>query len=196
MMRPTAAEPAIPEIHSLIAGCEPLEESDFDALGITPEHDASIMYTSGSTGHPKGVLSTHRGIISALFTWKFVKEINEILRPELREDNPPYQAALLANVPLFHVTGSHAQFLASFIYQRKFVMMYKWNAEAALELIESERISILHGVPTMTWEVMQSPNFATTDLSSLRSVQSGGAPRPPEHLAMMVQKFPDKALPV
>ena len=195
MMRPTAAEPAIPEILSLIAGCEPLEESDFDALGITPEHDASIMYTSGSTGHPKGVLSTHRGIISALFTWKFVKEINEILRPELREDNPPYQAALLANVPLFHVTGSHAQFLASFIYQRKFVMMYKWNAEAALELIESERISILHGVPTMTWEVMQSPNFATTDLSSLRSVQSGGAPRPPEHLAMMVQKFPDKALP-
>lgn len=195
MLRPTAAEPAIPEIHSLIAGCEPLEESDFDALGITPEHDASIMYTSGSTGHPKGVLSTHRGIISALFTWKFVKEINEILRPELREDNPPYQAALLANVPLFHVTGSHAQFLASFIYQRKFVMMYKWNAEAALELIESERISILHGVPTMTWEVMQSPNFATTDLSSLRSVQSGGAPRPPEHLAMMVQKFPDKALP-
>ncbi len=195
MMRPTAAKPAIPEIHSLIAGCEPLEESDFDALGITPEHDASIMYTSGSTGHPKGVLSTHRGIISALFTWKFVKEINEILRPELREDNPPYQAALLANVPLFHVTGSHAQFLASFIYQRKFVMMYKWNAEAALELIESERISILHGVPTMTWEVMQSPNFATTDLSSLRSVQSGGAPRPPEHLAMMVQKFPDKALP-
>ena len=80
MMRPTAAEPAIPEILSLIAGCEPLEESDFDALGITPEHDASIMYTSGSTGHPKGVLSTHRGIISALFTWKFVKEINEILR--------------------------------------------------------------------------------------------------------------------
>jgi len=195
MMRPTAAEPAISEIHSLIAGCEPLEESDFDALGITPEHDASIMYTSGSTGHPKGVLSTHRGIINALFTWKFVKEINEILRPELREDNPPYQAALLANVPLFHVTGSHAQFLASFIYHRKFVMMYKWNAEAALELIESERISILHGVPTMTWEVMQSPNFATTDLSSLRSVQSGGAPRPPEHLAMMVQKFPDKALP-
>ena len=98
-------------------------------------------------------------------------------------------------MPLFHVTGSHAQFLASFIYQRKFVMMYKWNAEAALELIESERISILHGVLTMTWEVMQSPNFATTDLSSLRSVQSGGAPRPPEHLAMMVQKFPDKALP-
>lgn len=195
LMRPSAADCSAPEIHNLIAGCEPLEKSDFEALGITPEHDASIMYTSGSTGHPKGVLSTHRGIISALFTWKFVKEINEILRPELREDNPPYQAALLANVPLFHVTGSHAQFLASFIFQRKFVMMYKWNAEAALELIERERISILHGVPTMTWEVMQSPNFVTTDLSSLRSVQSGGAPRPPEHLAMMVEKFPDKALP-
>ncbi|MBG11453.1 MAG: long-chain fatty acid--CoA ligase [Gammaproteobacteria bacterium] len=195
LIRPTTADSDFQEIHSLISGCKPLEKSDLEALSITPEHDTSIMYTSGSTGHPKGVLSTHRGIISALFTWKFVKEINEILRPELREENPPYQAALLANVPLFHVTGSHAQFLASFLYQRKFVMMYKWNAEAALELIENERISVLHGVPTMTWEVMQSPKFATSDLSSLRSVQSGGAPRPPEHLAMMIEKFPDYALP-
>ncbi len=195
LIRPTSADSTHQEIQSLISSCEPLEESDLEVLRITPEHDTSIMYTSGSTGHPKGVLSTHRGIISALFTWKFVKEINEILRPELREENPPYQAALLANVPLFHVTGSHAQFLSSFLYQRKFVMMYKWDAEAALELIENERISILHGVPTMTWEVMQSPKFATSDLSSLRSVQSGGAPRPPEHLAMMVEKFPDNAQP-
>ncbi|MDP2140078.1 MAG: class I adenylate-forming enzyme family protein [Gammaproteobacteria bacterium] len=162
---------------------------------IFPEDAASIMYTSGSTGHPKGVLSSHRAIISALYSWLFVKEITEILRPELREDNPQYQPGILANVPLFHVTGSHAQFLASFIYHRKFVMMYKWNAEQALELIEKERLSVLHGVPTMTWEVMNSPQFAHTDLSSLRNVQSGGASRPPEHLAMMQKKFPERAIP-
>ena len=74
-------------------------------------------------------------------------------------------------------------------------MMYKWDAEKALELIEQERISIFHGVPTMTWEIMQSEKFAQTDLSSLRGVQSGGAPRPPKHLKMMLEKFPEVAQP-
>ncbi len=184
-----------PEFYSLLAEVAPLSDAEVSACGVTADDNATIMYTSGSTGMPKGVLSSHRNIINALYTWKFVKEITEILRPELVEANPQFQAAILANVPLFHVTGSHAQFLACFIYQRKFVMMFKWDAQRALELIEEERISVLHGVPTMAWEVMQSDKFAQTDLSSLRSVQSGGAARPPEHLNLMLKKFPAKAIP-
>ncbi|MGB4248163.1 MAG: class I adenylate-forming enzyme family protein [Pseudohongiellaceae bacterium] len=198
-LRIIAIRPAAASTHgdfaALLRKGADLPSSLLEDRHVLPDDDASIMYTSGSTGHPKGVLSSHRAIISALYSWLFVKEITEILRPELREDNPLYQPGILANVPLFHVTGSHAQFLASFIYHRKFVMMYKWNAEQALELIEKERLSVLHGVPTMTWEVMNSPNFAQTDLSSLRSVQSGGASRPPEHLAMMQSKFPGRAIP-
>ncbi len=167
-----------PEFYSVASSFEPYTEAEIAGFNVAPDDRATILYTSGSTGNPKGVLSSHRNTLSALYTWNFVKDITETLRPELVDENPEFQPALLANVPLFHCTGSHAQFLASFLYARKFVMMFKWNPEVALELIEKERISILHGVPTMAWEVMQSEKFATTDLSSLRSVQAGGAPRP------------------
>jgi long-chain acyl-CoA synthetase len=188
-IKPEDDTSTFPEFHDVVQRGAQGRQLDLDMIDVQADDDASIMYTSGSTGTPKGVLSTHRNIVSALYSWIFAKEANEIMRPELVEQNPEFEPAILANVPLFHVTGSHAQFLLSFVSLRKFVMMFKWNADKALELIEQERISILHGVPTMTWEVMNSPMFEKTDLRSLRIVQSGGAARPPGHLAQMQKKF-------
>jgi long-chain acyl-CoA synthetase len=69
-------------------------------------------------------------------------------------------------------------------------MMRRWNPERALELIERERITIFGGVPTMAWQVLNSPDFATRDTSSVRSVAYGGAPAPPEIVKRIKQQFP------
>ncbi len=192
-IRPERDGQDFPEFHELAREGRSGPRRDLDSIVIDPDDDASIMYTSGSTGSPKGVLSTHRNIISAIYTWLFAKEVTDILRPELADDES--EPGILSNVPLFHVTGSHAQFLLSFLYLRKFVMMYKWDPEEALALIEKERLTVLHGVPTMTWEVMNAPSFDSTDLSSLRIVQSGGAARPPGHLKLMQEKFDEVVQP-
>ena len=158
-------------------------------IKIKPDDDATIFYTSGSTGYPKGVCSTHRSIISTLLQWMVVS-IARGVRDKIEPDNS-IQPSCMITVPLFHVTGSHSQFMLSFLSGRKMVMLYKWDPLKALELIESEKIISLSGVPTMTLEVMRHPNRHDFDLSSLRDLSGGGAARPSSHVQKLKIEFPD-----
>jgi long-chain acyl-CoA synthetase len=156
---------------------------------IEPDSNATILYTSGSTAHPKGVLATHRSIIHALMGWECGGAIAVHLDPSLVEESPEFPPAMILTVPLFHVSGLNVQFLSSFRAGRKLVGMYKWDPEESLRLIEAERITSFNGVPTMSWEMVQSPNFHKYDTRSLKSMGGGGAAMAPEHSRQIAKEL-------
>ncbi|CAH0992139.1 Long-chain-fatty-acid--CoA ligase FadD13 [Sinobacterium norvegicum] len=158
-------------------------------IDIQPDDDAVILYTSGSSGHPKGVVSTQRGILSAVISWMLLGQAATDAGIIALSTTPEEDSAALLSVPLFHVTGCHSLFLLSMIIGRKVVMMHRWDPEVALELIEREKISYVNGVPTMSQELLDAASNSNRDISSLVELASGGAARPPEHVRRIKQDF-------
>ncbi len=165
-----------------------VEGATLPDVEIDPDDDATILYTSGTTGHPKGAVSTHRAVLSALMAFAARGAVNALRDPEDPDPDRP-QTAFMLCVPLFHVTGLVPVMLGAFVGGSKLVMTYKWDPERALELIEQERVTSFVGVPTMSWDLLESPSFAERDTSSLRSVGGGGAPMPPELVKRIDDNF-------
>ncbi len=155
---------------------------------IGPEDNITILYTSGTTGRPKGAVSTHRAVLSALLAFAARAAVGGLTEPAAEVDGEEAGApAFILAVPLFHVTGLVPVMLGSFVGGAKLVIMYRWDPERALELIEREGITNFVGVPTQSHDLLESPSFATRDTSTLKSVGGGGAPMPPE----LVQRIDD-----
>ena len=176
----------------LPAGVDHLDQvwiagADMPEVEIAPGHDATIIYTSGTTGHPKGAVSTHRATIHALMAFGCRSAVNLAMEPP--KESHPWPTSFILTVPLFHVTGLIPVMMSAFAGGFKLVMMYRWSPERALELVEREHVTLFVGVPTMAWDLLESPDFAQRDTSSLLSVGGGGAPAPPELVRRVDRSF-------
>jgi long-chain acyl-CoA synthetase len=163
-------------------------------VSILPEDDATIFYTSGTTGRPKGAVGTHRNACSNLMNLNFSAARSRLRSGKSLGDPPPApsgQRSSLLSVPLFHATGCHAVMIASAALGSKLVMMHHFDPERALQLIERERINAFGGVPTIVMQVIDSPAFSKYDTSSVTSVSYGGAPAPPELVRRIRSLFPE-----
>lgn len=156
---------------------------------IAPEDDATILFTSGSTGKSKGAVSDHMAVVQGAlnFAGATICMLDITTR---RGDPPTHLPATLLNVPLFHVTAEISVLLHSFVIGRKLVLMAKWDAREAMRLIEQEQITYFIGVPLMSYEIVTHPDRAQFDLSTLKDMASGGAPRPVEHVRRLASDMP------
>ncbi|HEY4342816.1 MAG TPA: class I adenylate-forming enzyme family protein [Parvibaculum sp.] len=173
-------------------GYAKLSDAPLPDPGLHPDDEATIFYTSGTTGKPKGALGTHRNMMTNLISTGYAGARAMLRRGETppAPDPDAPQKSMLLSVPLFHATGCHSILVPIYAGGAKLVMMHKWNPERALELIEQERINSFGGVPAMVWQVLESPAFAQHDTSSVESIGYGGAPSAPDLVARIRQQFP------
>lgn len=156
---------------------------------LRPESLATILFTSGSTGKAKGVVSDHQAIVNAClnFAAQTLMVLTQMKADGEEPKNPP---CALVPIPLFHVTGEVPLYLQSFILGRRLVMMPKWDPVEAMRLIEAEKITYFIGVPLMSHEIAAHPERELFDLSSCVTFGSGGAPRPPSHVETIRSELP------
>ena len=160
--------------------------------GIDTDEPATILYTSGTTGRPKGALGTHRNLLSNIVSIGYNPYRAAIRRgdPMPQPDPVPPQKVTLIPVPLFHVTGINSLMVPAVIGGAKLVLMHRWNPERFLELVERERVTGTSQVPAMVWQVLESPDLTTRDLSSLEGWGFGGAAVAPELTQRFARLFP------
>jgi len=152
-------------------------------VAVDPDSDACIFYTSGTTGRPKGAQLTHRGCVANLMNMVFSNTSSALATQRATGVAPPEEPPIpigLVTTPLFHVTANNCGAYLITAAGGAIVHMYRWDAGEALRIIEREGVTSVGGVPVMAREIINHPDFATTDTSTLVSMSGGGAQVPPD----------------
>ncbi len=160
--------------------------------GIAPDDDATIFYTSGTTGTPKGAVGTHRNLIANIMTVAYRGAVRQLCRgvTPVWLGGPQPHPVTLVPVPFFHVTGCHSIMAPGLFGGSTLILMHRWDPEHALALVERERVTNITGVPGMVLQMLESPRFAAHDTSSLIAVNYGGTPPPPRLLGRIDALLP------
>lgn len=164
-----------------------LADADLPVTDIHPDDPATIFYTSGTTGNPKGALGSHRNMTTNIMTSAYAGVRSCLRRGEAPPTPEP--AVMLTVIPLFHVTACSAGMTGIMFGGSTMVFMHKWDAQKALEIIERERVTATGGVPTIAWQLIEHPDRDKYDLSSLKSISYGGAPSAPELVRKIREVF-------
>ena len=188
------ADPKIVKLESVLGAVNDwhkLPQRELPDVAIEPDDDATIFYSSGTTGRPKGVLGTHRNYAQNISTTAAALARAFLRRGEAPPDpaTQPQRVTLLA-IPLFHVTACSSSMIPAVANGGKLVLMRKWDAEKGMQLIERERVTVAGGVPTIAWQLVEHPSRTKYDLSSLALITYGGAPSAPELVRRIKEVFP------
>ena len=164
-----------------------LPDRPIPAATIAADDPATIFYTSGTTGAPKGALGTHRNLMTNILSSGYAAA-RAALRRGVAPPNPVPRTGLTV-IPLFHVTACSSAMMGMIATGGTMVFMRRWDTVRAMELIERERVSVTGGVPTIAWQLLEHPDRANYDLSSLDSIAYGGAPSAPELVRRIYTEF-------
>ena len=183
------AEPAI-TLESIIGSPKSyadLADLSLPDVAIAPDDAATIFYTSGTTGKPKGALGSHRNLLTNGFSSAYSGAATVLRRGEPLPE-PSIRASLLV-IPMFHVTACSASMIPTIQAGHKIVLLHKWDTVKAFEIIEREKINATGGVPFIAWQLIEHPDRAKYDLSSIDAISYGGAPSAPELVSKIYEIF-------
>lgn len=184
-------EPQAAERLESIIGTPPeyaqLPAGQLPDVEIAPDDDATIFYTSGTTGRPKGALGTHRNLCTNILSSGYSGACAVYRRGE--ELPEPTPKTTLTVIPLFHVTACSAGLMGNIAAGNTLIFMHRWDPVEAFKIIEREKVTATGGVPTIAWQLLEHPERKNYDLSSLEAVAYGGAPAAPELVRKIRAEF-------
>jgi long-chain acyl-CoA synthetase len=161
---------------------------------VTNSEDPAIMlFTSGTSGRPKGVLFDHYSACQALFNIEFIGASTYMTNMDAmnQQQAAGIPAKTLLSVPLFHISGLYSQFLVNLKYGRAIHLMYKWDVDEAYRLIRDQGVTVLMGAPTMLLDLLQHPDIDKLDLSPITNISAGGAATPSSLADLYKSKLPN-----
>jgi long-chain acyl-CoA synthetase len=164
-----------------------LPDRELPEVPVEPDDEAAILYTSGTTGQPKGALHTHRNFTTNILSVGYSNARAALRRGEAPPEPLPRTALMV--IPLFHCTALSAMLMGTMVAGHTLVFMRKWDPLEAMRIIERERVQMTGGVPTIAWQLLEHPERSRFDLSSLETISYGGAPAAPELVRRIWEEF-------